>query len=68
MVIETFIQRCDAVASRRGISRSRVSTLIFNDGKKLDFLADGRDIGVRTLAVAEEKLVELEKAAAEFTQ
>lgn len=68
MVIECFIKRCDAVAERRGISRARVSTLIFNEGKKLDLLADGRDIGVRTLAAAEEKLAELENALPEVAQ
>lgn len=32
---------CDA----RGLSISRVSTLVFNDGKKLDLIARGADLG-----------------------
>lgn len=68
MVIDVFIKRCDALAERRGISRARVSTLVFNDGKKLDHLAGGRDIGVRTLANAEEKLAKLEKSVPEAVQ
>ena len=63
MVISAFLARCDALAQKRGISRSRLSTLLFNDGKKLDALADGRDIGVLTLARVEKALEGLEASA-----
>lgn len=33
-----------AYADHRGLSLSRVSTLVFNDGKKLDGLVDGKDL------------------------
>lgn len=65
MAIRAFLKRCDAYADRRGISRARLSTLLFNDGKKLSLLEEGRDIGVRTLERAEEALSELEQALLE---
>jgi len=34
----------DAFCKARGLSRSRVSTIVFNDGKKLDLVADGADL------------------------
>ena len=60
MTIPDFLSRCDRFAERRGFSRARLSTLIFNDGKKLDALAAGRDVGVRTLEAATAKLAGLE--------
>lgn len=62
MVIPTFLSRCDAYAARRGISRARLSTLLFNDGKKLDALAEGRDVGVLTLERVVNELSELERS------
>lgn len=67
-LIDTFISRCDAYAARRGISRSRLSTLLFNDGKKLEAFIGGRDIGIRKLAEYEDRLGELEKALPEAVQ
>lgn len=32
----------------REVSKSRVSTLIFNDGKKFDLLEQGKDLGTKT--------------------
>ena len=64
MTIPDFLARCDAFAKVRGCSRARLSTLIFNDGKKLDALAAGRDVGVRTLAAATERLAALERVHA----
>ncbi len=60
MVIPLFLQRCDAYAARRGISRARLSTILFNDGKRLDALASGRDVGVLTLGRAADALKALE--------
>lgn len=55
--ISDFLARCDAVAQRRGIRRSTLSTLLFNDGKRLDQLASGSsDVGVKRLAEAEAEL------------
>lgn len=59
-MIDTFLQRCDAYAARRGISRSRLSTLLFNDGKRLDALAAGSDVGVLTLERVEGLLSDME--------
>jgi hypothetical protein len=61
MVIQTFLDRCDAYAERRGISRARLSTLLFNDGKKLDALAGGRDVGVLTLERVTRVLAQMER-------
>lgn len=61
--ISSFVERCDAVAERRCIRRSTLSTLIFKDGKRLAQLAAGNsDIGVLRL---EEAKRELEKLAAD---
>ncbi len=62
MLIPAFLSRCDAYAQRRGISRARLSTLLFNDGKKLDLLEAGRDLGVLTLERATESLITMERA------
>lgn len=34
----------DAFCAARTLSRSRVSTIVFNDGKKLDLVAGGADL------------------------
>lgn len=61
--ISEFLERCDAVAERRGIRRSTLSTLIFKDGKRLDQLAKGNsDVGVLRL---EEAKRDLERLAAD---
>lgn len=38
----------DLYCAARGLSRARVSTLIFNAGKTLDGIAEGRDLGTRS--------------------
>lgn len=38
-----------AYCRARQLSIARVSTLIFNDGKKLDLIAQGADLGTRGL-------------------
>lgn len=68
MVIQTFLNRCDEVATKRRISRARLSTLIFKDGKRLAALHNGSDVGVQTLERAEKVLAELEAAAPEAAQ
>lgn len=65
LMIEAFLQRCDSYCARRGISRARLSTLIFNDGKKLRLLDEGKDIGVQTLQRASITLAALESEAFE---
>lgn len=37
----------DAYCKARDISKSRVSTLIFNDGKKLGLIEDGKDLATK---------------------
>ena len=39
-----LISVADAYASARGLSRSRVSTIVFNAGLALDRIASGRDL------------------------
>jgi hypothetical protein len=38
----------DLFCAARGLSRSRVSTLVFNDGKTLQRIADGGDLNTRS--------------------
>ncbi len=48
-----FFVLTDAFGAARGIGEARVSTLVFNDGKRLrDLRAGEADIGVRRLATA----------------
>lgn len=63
--IYRFIERCDAYAERRGISRSYMSRLLFDDGKVLDAIAKGTaDITHRRLQRARATLGEFERALA----
>lgn len=38
-----------AYCAARGLSMSRVSTLVFNDGKKLDLIDGGSDLATKNL-------------------
>ena len=60
MSISQFLERCDAYRARRNVSDARLSTLLFNDGKKIGLLRAGGDIGVLTLARVEQVLAALE--------
>lgn len=62
--LEAFLARCDAVAARMGITRSALSNRLLFDSRRLDLIEQGKDIGVRRLARAEETLAEMEIAAA----
>jgi hypothetical protein len=41
---EHILETARAYCAARGLSISRVSTIVFNDGKKLDLIASGRDL------------------------
>lgn len=43
-IIEDLMATADAYCAAKSLSRSRVSTLVFNDGKKLDLVAGGADL------------------------
>ena len=60
--LQTFIRRCDAYCARRqpALSRARLSTILFNDGKRLDAIQGGSDIGHRRLLQADADLAALE--------
>jgi hypothetical protein len=59
--VTEFLARCDAVAKRRNIKRSTLSTMLFRDGKRLGQLADGKsDVGVLRLEAAKKALAELD--------
>lgn len=60
MIIPAFVQRCDSYCARRGIARATLSTLLFDDGKRIDALAGGSNVGVLTLERAGVKLDSLE--------
>lgn len=59
--LSAFLERCSRAAERLKISRARLSTLLFQDGKRLDQLASGAsDIGILRLSRAERLLAEME--------
>lgn len=62
--IEEFLKRCDAYCTARGISAARLSTILFNDGKKLTAVREGADVGSRRLERALVDLGQLERARA----
>lgn len=43
-LISQILAVADVFCSARGLSKARVSTLVFNDGKRLARLANGRDL------------------------
>jgi len=45
---ESLIAVCDSFCSATGRSRSRVSTIIFGGGDRLDGVARGRDLNTRS--------------------
>jgi|GEM_PF-5161493 len=64
MNIPTLISRAENYADETGLTISTVSKKLFNDGKTLGRLKDGRQCTVRTLERAFERLAELESDAA----
>lgn len=64
MDISDFITRCDAYCANRKppLSRSRLSTLLFNDGKRIDAIVGGAEVGHRRLTQAGADLATLESA------
>jgi len=56
VALRDLIARCDAYSEAAGLSRSRVSTLVLNDGKRLQALKDGADITTRRLEAAHGRL------------
>jgi hypothetical protein len=64
MSIDAFLARCAAHCDRTGISRARLSTIIFGSGVTLDRLHQGKGVTVRVLERAAERLDEREKRAA----
>jgi hypothetical protein len=44
----TLLQVADCYCAWCGLSRSRVSTIVFNDGKTLDRIAAGGDLNTRS--------------------
>lgn len=52
-LLDHLISVSEAFAAARGLSRSRVSTIVFGDGRKLDLvIRDGADITTRRLEAA----------------
>ena len=60
MDLHHFLDRASRYCAARGISESRLGTLLFNDGNKFAALRAGRDVGVRRLERAAEELARLE--------
>lgn len=47
-LVSNLLILADAFCTRRSLSRGRVSTLVFNDGKRLDRLAQGKGLQINT--------------------
>lgn len=47
-LVSHLIILADTFCARRSLSRGRVSTLVFNDGKRLDRLAQGKGLQTST--------------------
>lgn len=62
--LATFLADCDATAGRLGIARATLATKLFSDGKRLDAIAAGADIGVRRLERAVADLAKLKSSIA----
>lgn len=60
--LKKFLDRCDAYCEARGISRARLSTLLFNHGGRLAQLHERGNGGTATLDEASQKLAALESA------
>lgn len=45
---QSLIETADAYCGAASLSRSRVSTIVFNDGKALDRIASGGDLTTRS--------------------
>lgn len=63
--ISSFLERAKAYARGADLALPTVSRKIFNDGKTLARLQEGRDVGVNTLEAASDTLAELEAKLAE---
>jgi hypothetical protein len=50
--IDQFLRLVDAYSAATGLAQSTISTRLFNDGKRLEMLRDGRDVGIRKVADA----------------
>ncbi len=61
MEIETFLQRCERFQSSTGMSRARLSTLLFGSGVTIARLVDGKGVTVRVLGRASDRLHDLER-------
>ncbi len=46
-LIANILAVANAYCGHTGLSRSRVATIVFNDGKKLDLIARGADLNTR---------------------
>ncbi len=51
-LVNNLLVLADQFAAATKRSRARVSTLVFNDGKRLSRLSEGFDIGTRTFEAA----------------
>lgn len=58
--LEAFLARCDVVAARLQITRTALSNRLLFDSRRLDLIAQGKDIGVRRLQRALTELREME--------
>lgn len=60
--LSQFLARCEAYGTATGLGRARVSTLVLNDGKRLQALHAGADMTTGRLERSNAKLAALEVA------
>jgi hypothetical protein len=56
MEMEAFLARCERYCSAKGMSRARLSTIVFGSGVTIDRLRNGAGVTVRVLNRASERL------------
>lgn len=58
VTIEQFLDLVDSYVSATGLAEATVSTRLFNDGKRIEMLRSGRDVGIRKVEEAVDWLAE----------
>lgn len=59
--VQTFVADCDAFCAKHGMSRGRLSTILFSGGSRIDDIAlRGSSLTFKTLNAAKTRLAELD--------
>ena len=59
--VQSFVADCDAFCAKHGMSRGRLSTILFSGGSRIDDIAHrGSSLTFKTLNAAKTRLAELD--------